>query len=519
MLVSKSIVTEWFKTTSPMYQNYKFLFQNRMWNKRMPGGAAVCPFFWLSLLGLLFVRPFEFLIMDVIRPVMKFIGKPASHVDNFGATLLKFFFNSPRQYGVGKGIGVMSLIALSALATLFKTVLLPTYILLISGNIIATLAFWVPVSYILLKVVMVWYKDRQRYAEITPCDTTHHFWLWAVPALLSIILLTPAGTIPQAFNTIGYSLYWCVTSLFAFIIYLITSVGWYAWLCIKWSFAGFGLIVLLTILGFAVTALLLHLLSKHTQDPAQDKQNNIDNWFSYLTSLLYADMDQECNIIDRCACHMGDSPANVYDAEIIDRTLRIKLPSLLHNSLVKISKVLAKHGGPEILNKKDRKYILSTERFVAKLYMLRHTMLQLVDKPHKSLASESFPNNILKDSLYTGVDAYIKTECFARDCEETRELFQKESIEAIELNRRRLNSFTYRACQRVSALASRVTEGTKVLGKYCVSATKAAVHSVAPFAAYTWIAIKAKKQGACPYFRFEQVGPVVDTDIDDDEPM
>lgn len=48
------VVERGFDRSSSMYKSFKYLFVNPFWTKRVPNGFSVCPFFWLSLVGLMF---------------------------------------------------------------------------------------------------------------------------------------------------------------------------------------------------------------------------------------------------------------------------------------------------------------------------------------------------------------------------------------------------------------------------------------------------------------------------------
>jgi hypothetical protein len=57
MLVPENIVKKWYLTDSWVYKNFAYLFQNPLWNKRIPQGRSVCPYFWSALFSLLVLHP------------------------------------------------------------------------------------------------------------------------------------------------------------------------------------------------------------------------------------------------------------------------------------------------------------------------------------------------------------------------------------------------------------------------------------------------------------------------------
>jgi hypothetical protein len=56
-LVSKSIIERWYRTDSWVYRNFSFWFKNPLWDKRVPQGFSLCPYFWLSIFSLFVLRP------------------------------------------------------------------------------------------------------------------------------------------------------------------------------------------------------------------------------------------------------------------------------------------------------------------------------------------------------------------------------------------------------------------------------------------------------------------------------
>lgn len=76
MLVPEKIVKQWYKPSSRVYKNFKYLFQNPLWDKPMPKGFTVCPYFWLSLFSMFVLRPFVLLMTCVVLPLMKKCGAP-----------------------------------------------------------------------------------------------------------------------------------------------------------------------------------------------------------------------------------------------------------------------------------------------------------------------------------------------------------------------------------------------------------------------------------------------------------
>ena len=57
-LVSLNTVNRWYRKDSWVYKNFAYLFQNALWQKRVPSGFSLCPYFWLALFSMTFFRLF-----------------------------------------------------------------------------------------------------------------------------------------------------------------------------------------------------------------------------------------------------------------------------------------------------------------------------------------------------------------------------------------------------------------------------------------------------------------------------
>lgn len=50
MLVPKTWIDEWYKTEHPIKKSFTYLFKNPLWDKDVPRGFSVCPYFWMSVI-------------------------------------------------------------------------------------------------------------------------------------------------------------------------------------------------------------------------------------------------------------------------------------------------------------------------------------------------------------------------------------------------------------------------------------------------------------------------------------
>lgn len=85
--VSEDCIKEWQTKTSWVYINFTYLFQNKLWVKRIPTGFSLCPYFWMALFSMLVFKPIlEPLIIlagKALKITFKIGGAPILWWDNF----------------------------------------------------------------------------------------------------------------------------------------------------------------------------------------------------------------------------------------------------------------------------------------------------------------------------------------------------------------------------------------------------------------------------------------------------
>jgi hypothetical protein len=122
MLVKRSIVEHWYQPQSSVYKNFAYLFKNPWWDKPMPNGFSVCPYFWLSLFSLLLLRPAIFVVNRIAVPVLKVFGAPGLWVDGFVRRRMGI---PAAPKGVGFVMLVLWMLLVFAVWWLTKTTLVP----------------------------------------------------------------------------------------------------------------------------------------------------------------------------------------------------------------------------------------------------------------------------------------------------------------------------------------------------------------------------------------------------------
>ena len=102
MLITETLAEKWYRTDSWVYKNFAYLYQNKLWNRKISDGYSLCPYFWLSLFSLFVIRPFVCVgyILKVILTAI--FGKWFSPIDKtvckFGTLLICSFEYKTHPY-------------------------------------------------------------------------------------------------------------------------------------------------------------------------------------------------------------------------------------------------------------------------------------------------------------------------------------------------------------------------------------------------------------------------------------
>ena len=84
MLVSQNIVNRWYNKNHWIYKQFAYLFKNPMWNKNIPSGFSVCPYFWLALFSAFLFKPFFIFplygLTRLLRPIFSKANEIAAGV-------------------------------------------------------------------------------------------------------------------------------------------------------------------------------------------------------------------------------------------------------------------------------------------------------------------------------------------------------------------------------------------------------------------------------------------------------
>lgn len=489
MLVKKSIVEKWYQTDSWVYKNFAYLFQNPLWDNNIPSGFSVCPYFWLNIFSLFIFRPFVvFPLNYLIIPLIKWIGSPAVKFDKFLGKLFRLDSNNK-----GAGIGILLVLFILLAIVIFLGIAavqgLMQFYPYITSSSLGTFSFWSITSFISLWGVIGLHKAITK----TECKTISYLWVWLVlfiPAALIFIhpeMISASSSIWNALTSVGSDLgNWIWIGL--------KYAGWGLWKGASWTpVSALYVPWWVYIFTAAAGAWLMDVIASkfessrvetlRTQLSENYWNRNRNAWIGLFTqTLMQSKLWKEGWIFiddsNNYDGNMGDKSyaqsCSFYRQSIYKKAFEI----VLGNELTE----LQKHYPIVVQDKwtKLEKYDNFNDRF----FSLPGTLNG--EYPKFSFTKESF-----KLAIYEALKSPEIKEYVERYAEQIRQ-DAKQRSERITAKRM---SWSHRMCLMVTG---GISNGVKRTGRGIGSFSG----QIGTFFVYLWMLIKAKKQGACPYFRF-----------------
>ena len=255
MLVKESIVNQWYSRKHWMFQQFSFLFQNPWWQKRVPSGFSVCPYFWASMLSFFLLRPAILLVTAIHNIFLKPLGKPLAVFEQW---VQSWFVKEPTERNAPPGLTSVTLAVVAAAVSMLGILLVKL------GGLIATAIsvnpLLIPVL-ILVAIGIVMTGFIIRYKVVTRtldanCKVNYYYVVWALAVMIAIGISSGAGPFgffvalwtnlvvqPAAFcwwvvvdgittlgSWIATAAVFCWKMLVAFVSYKVSGVYWWLYL-------------------------------------------------------------------------------------------------------------------------------------------------------------------------------------------------------------------------------------------------------------------------------------------------
>lgn len=478
MLVKKSIVERWYRTDSWVYKNFAYLFQNPLWSKRIPQGFSVCPYFWLNLFSLFIFRPFCVMpIHYVIMPIIRAIGYPASAFDDFCRSMFSKLNMIPYCPPPGAGVAFallwsVVLGAITYIGYMITTQFYP-YVTQDAGGMFG---FWAVVSFIALWLVIGLHK---KFTE-TECKTFNYLYVWFAILVAAMCFFVPTealGMVKSFFGGIG----WVFAQLWIGICMLFAWLGKWLWAGVSWKpVNNFVLpwpayIALIGIFGYFCDRIMQWSESRNYNKDESNlyKQRNRDAWVSLFirTLCVKPEWKNGFNLSNYCTNRYKELAVIDCRYTIYRRAMEILFQDKM--AVLQEKYPLMPRG-------------VFTEIASAGCMEMRFAKLNHVMNVSLNVTEQNMDSAIMKAMQ----DAAVK-----QTIDDLAEHYMTKDNDKAKKKEARKNSAMRLMCLRI----------TGMIGIFvgCIKRGLTAFFvGIWTFLVYLWMLIKAKKKGACPYFRF-----------------
>lgn len=490
MLVKRSIVEKWYQRDSWVYQNFAYLFKNPLWQKSIPNGFSVCPYFWLNIFSFLVFRPFfVFPIQYLILPMIRLIGRPAHAVDEFIHKLLKKFTGCNYHSGVGflalfTGTFLLSLLCLIGIYTYRG---LQQFYPYVTSTTLGTFAFWSIASFVSLWGIIALHKK----ITDTECKTINYLWVWLILFTIGIFVFVPSefayGT-GVFFKTLG-SVIWTVLSAIWIGLCFIAKWIWagIAWTPVKSLFIPWWGYILLATVGSWVGQKLFH--STQLPDANTKTQTESEEEFQKRCKQAWISL-----FVRTLNCNRFFKKGKVFKDFLYE-----ELESSFHVEGAQLYQHGIYEKAFEIMYKEEWDTLKKSYPFFNREQW----------KNIESIGSSDVRFNFLFEATgevtsELSFDLYdykkiLKSVVKLPEFKKVIDLYaaQQKAIDDAKRAKReaKRNSWSHIMCMRVTgALNNGFTRTGKGIAWGAIQCWT--------FLCYMWMLVKAKKQGACPYFKF-----------------
>jgi hypothetical protein len=537
MLVKQSIVENWYQKDSWVYKNFAYLFQNPLWQKNIPRGFSVCPYFWLNLFSFLIFRPlFVAPIQYVFAPIVKFFGKRGAKVD-------AFLFRVFQKVGIGRDAGYFTGIGILTTLGVFSSIALAIFLSLVllvkgqqfhnyvGGSNLGTFFFWSFTSLIGLSGIILGHKKLTK----TPCKTLYYLFVWLALFILAAFIFIPSE-IGAGIVAAGKGIGWFFTDvIWQVIVYIGLALKWagwgigvglkyvgiYLWKFLTWTPFSAALPFLpwwtyllgLTVLAYYGSQALNYLgglFPEPKYEPIQaavepeQKRNYRYSWIALFQRVLSNNKYwKESTDLFRAVLDSDTIGRGLFGFDY-DKSVKACVRNdyfIYRAALVKVfSSTLDKLEDyqPEYTSK-EMDAILENQDSVSDRFAALNTYINSL----RQYKDSDIEVKLSKTDIFFAMREVILKDVEVRDyIHNTLKDFERQE-------KRRANSWSRKTClavtNRLAIWLDNAFEGLTVVGRFLVLVKRGLVWlavQTGTLFAYLWMFAKAKKKGACPYFQF-----------------
>lgn len=511
MIVKRSIVERWYQKDSWVYRQFSYLFENQLWDGTVPNGFSVCPYFWLSLFSFFVFKPFEFILYWIFRPPVLFFGKPARVVDRYFALLAGrcgFFSGANLHRAVGLGflflIGILffgfiiTFLWYKAIAWAYYTY--KTF----DGDLPAKYCYWSIISVIGLFFYLCGYM----IATKTECKVLNYLWLWLAAFIVGAMILIPETVASMCWSTLygtghffGFIGHGFKVMFMSLGVFLATLFG-LLWQGTKWTFVFQPVKTLLLpwwayFLIFAamfwITGKIAFWLDEWDYNryrSRQDAEINRSKWLDIFMRVLELDTDY----LDGKALARGLTGSAIIDADNYDYRAAQQCRDLIFETA---------------FNLMWQERMKNLEKVYPATYQLKWAKVRASGSPYSGfIVIEKDLDVSLGFSDYNYrefVRKAINEPTVQKEIKKLADNYRSIDEEREARRNAKKSTWAHEACMVVTAW---IGEKIRALGRGIAWIFV----NLWTMIAYLWMLIKAKKQGACPFFPFTDGKEVADSE-------
>lgn len=498
MLIKQSIVEKWYQRDSWVYKNFAYLFQNPLWDKDIPNGFSVCPYFWLNLFSFFIFRPFFVApIKYLIIPIIKAIGKPAHVVDEWLYNqLVKVGFCPPRyQTGIGILMGTIVTICVAGIASLLSVLGYKTYHYYnsLDGVYTSLYWFWTVASLVPVFIGMAIHKIK----STTDCKPGYYFVGWLVLFIVSLFVFIPTQTLhglSVAFFATTHGIGYFISACWTGTIYGLGIAFSFLWETFKTIFSWkplailmlpwWGFILVVTLIGWVIDKMLTWQDNRTIQSLRQENPDQLYVRFRQAWLDLFVRI-----LLQHKRWKNGEAIEDEFDYYTAKAVNAMKY-TLLRRAFEEMwwTELDTLQKNYPLIRNMGWKAISNAGSTDLRFESLK---LNLEDKALSDLFPTMNVNNLI-NTLQT----------IARKDTEVKKLAEQYRMDyewRAKQKEARKTGWAHTTCIKVTHA---IADGFHAVVHGIWDFICWVCSNIGTFFAYMWMLAKAKKQGACPYFRF-----------------
>lgn len=230
-LVPQHTYMAWFSRTSLVYRAWAYWYQNPLWERPIPKGASLCPFWWMAVTSVLFLRPLVYLTL-ALRSLVKILrlGKLLDFTDRI----------SP--FGGERGVPTIGLVVLVLVLSLLGFVAYEGVSAALSAGF-AIPSLSLPIALLTFLPCLAYASESDKQGKTDRCRVEVYVYvtlgvLIALNAIFHTTLFVDMFllSIPKLLWMILCGIGWCFGQLWSALVWMFTGIAFGS--ILSWTIVG-----------------------------------------------------------------------------------------------------------------------------------------------------------------------------------------------------------------------------------------------------------------------------------------